>query len=158
MLNSTEVNGWIKLVAADLIGEERVQEKEFGMGIYQGGAVPGQELRIVEIPEVDVECCGGTHLKHTKEAGEIKILKSAKISDGVVRLTFVAGEAAKQEEMAEHDLLEETAKIMGVKNNEVPTRAEELFTKWKKAKKALKKKKKVEANELKLMKRVKDLL
>jgi amidohydrolase len=32
MLNSTEVNGWIRLVAGDLIGEERVEEKEFGMG------------------------------------------------------------------------------------------------------------------------------
>jgi amidohydrolase len=32
MLNSTEVNSWIRIAAADLIGEELVVEKEFGMG------------------------------------------------------------------------------------------------------------------------------
>ncbi|MBI4145990.1 alanine--tRNA ligase [Candidatus Woesearchaeota archaeon] len=30
-------------------------EKKYGMAIYQGGAVPGKELRIVNIPGVDVE-------------------------------------------------------------------------------------------------------
>ncbi len=133
-------------------------EKEYGMGIYQGGAVPGQKLRIVEIPEVDVECCGGTHLKHTGEAGEIKILKTTKISDGIVRVTFVAGDAAKHEEKSEHEVLEETAKILGVKNSEVPARAEELFSKWKLAKKAVQKGKAIPENDLKLVLRVQEKL
>lgn len=133
-------------------------EKEYGMNIYQGGAVPGQKLRIVEIPEVDVECCGGTHLKHTGEAGEIKILKSTKISDGIVRLTFVAGGAARQEENSEHNLLDETAKILGVKKSEVTSRAEELFKKWKMAKKAKQKGKGINDNELKLVIHVQEKL
>ena len=65
-------------------------EKKYGMGLYQGGAVPGKEIRVVEIPEVDVEACGGTHLKNTQEAEEIKILKSSKIQDGIVRITFTS--------------------------------------------------------------------
>ncbi|MEA3378582.1 MAG: alanine--tRNA ligase [Nanoarchaeota archaeon] len=129
-------------------------EKRYGMGIYQGGAVPGQRLRIVEIPEVDVECCAGTHLKNTKEAGEIKLLKSTKVSDAVVRITFVAGKASKKEEKKEHEILEETAKILKVRLNEVFSRAEELFTKWKKARKAFKKGKYLEINQLKLSSRV----
>ena len=34
------------------------------MAIYQGGAVPGKNLRIVEVPGIDVEACGGTHLNN----------------------------------------------------------------------------------------------
>jgi alanyl-tRNA synthetase len=40
-------------------------EHKYGMTIYQGGAVPGKNIRIVEIPGVDVEACGGTHLNNT---------------------------------------------------------------------------------------------
>jgi len=45
-------------------------EKEFGMIIYQGGVAPGKQLRIVNIPGIDVEACGGTHLNNTSEAGK----------------------------------------------------------------------------------------
>jgi len=133
-------------------------EKKYGMGIYQGGAVPGQELRIVEIPKVDIECCGGTHLHNTNEAGKIKIIKSTKISDGVVRLTFVAGSASKEEGQKEQSVLEEIATILEVKPNEVPTRAEELFQNWKKAKKALKKKTILNIKELELKEKVSEKL
>ena len=69
-------------------------EKRFGMRIYQGGAVPGKLLRIVNIPGIDVEACGGTHLNNTKEVGKIKILKTTKIQDGIDRIEFTAGEEA----------------------------------------------------------------
>ncbi len=121
-------------------------EKKYGMEIYQGGAVPGKELRIVEIPEVDIECCGGTHLHNTSEAGKIKILKSNKIQDGVVRITFTAGKAATVEEKEEKGLLEEAAKLLDCKPNQVPSRANELFCIWKKV---VKKKKKVDSTDLK---------
>jgi alanyl-tRNA synthetase len=47
--------------------------------------------------------------------------------------------AASREEKKEEDIIGQTAKILGVKPSQVPARAEELFTKWKKAKKASKK-------------------
>jgi alanyl-tRNA synthetase len=62
------------------------------MRIYQGGAVPGRMIRVVNIPGVDVEACGGTHLNNTKEVGSIKILRTSKIQDGIVRIEFTAGE------------------------------------------------------------------
>ena len=125
-------------------------EKRYGMAIYQGGAVPGKMIRIVEIPEVDVEACGGTHLNSTGEAGEIKILKSAKIQDGIVRITFTAGKAAKKEEKEEKNILKEAAELLKCDIDQVPGRADELFTKWKAV---VKKKKKVETKELKSVER-----
>lgn len=70
-------------------------EKRFGVNIYQGGVAPGKLLRIVEIPRVDVEACGGTHLDNTSEAGIIHVIGSSKIADDIVRIEFVAGNAAK---------------------------------------------------------------
>lgn len=126
-------------------------EQTYGMSIYQGGAVPGKLLRIVNIDGVDVEACGGTHLRNTAEAGEIKILKSAKISDGIVRVYFTAGEAAQKEKKEERQILEEAGKLLGVKIEQLPSRVSELFEKWKLARKAAEKKKKIDLKELALI-------
>jgi len=127
-------------------------EQTYGMNIYQGGAVPGKMLRIVNIQGVDVEACGGTHLHNTSEAGEIKILKATKISDGIVRLYFTAGEAAKKESKKEKEILEEAARLLHVEINHLPARVNELFEKWKLVKKAVEKKKEIKFDELKLQK------
>ena len=64
-------------------------EKEFGFTLYQGGVVPGNNLRIVQIEDTDVEACCGTHHDNTSEVGLIKMIKSQRMSDGVVRLYYV---------------------------------------------------------------------
>ncbi len=69
-------------------------EQQFGFRIYQGGVVPVKAVRIVKIEDFDVEACGGTHVKRTGELGIIKITKSERIQDGVIRLEFVSGQAA----------------------------------------------------------------
>jgi alanyl-tRNA synthetase len=119
-------------------------EKRYGMAIYQGGAVPGKKIRIIEIPEVDVEACAGTHLKNTADVGKIVFIKTTKISDGIVRIVFTAGMAAEQVEKAETNIVDETAKILGCKPEQVPGRSAELFDKWKKARSASKKGKRLE--------------
>jgi len=106
-------------------------EQKYGMGIYQGGVVPGKNIRIVNINGVDVEACGGTHLNNTAEVGEIRILKAVKISDGVVRITFTAGGAAKKTKSQEQEILQETVRILDCNIEQLPGRLEELFRKWK---------------------------
>src|SRR3990172_3185355 len=69
-------------------------ERKYGFRLYQGGSVPGAKLRVVEIPDWDIEACGGTHCARTSEVGLVKILRSTRIQDGVVRLEYVAGSAA----------------------------------------------------------------
>ena len=71
-------------------------EQAFGFRIYQGGVVPVKAVRIVRIEDFDIEACGGTHVKRTGELGLIKITKSERIQDGVVRLEFVSGKTAVQ--------------------------------------------------------------
>ncbi len=106
-------------------------EKKYGMTIYQGGVPIGKELRIVEIDKTDIECCGGTHLDNTSEVDLIKIIKSSKISDSIVRIEFVAGDAAKAEIEKESKILEEAASLLNVDKKLVYGRAIELFELWK---------------------------
>jgi alanyl-tRNA synthetase len=110
-------------------------EAKYGFVLYQGGAVPGKEIRVVSIEGLDVEACGGTHLNLTGEAKIIKLLKSTKLQDGVVRIEFTAGEAAERIIEGEKKFLEEASSILGVKQEYLPGRAAELFEKWKKTKK-----------------------
>lgn len=124
-------------------------EKKYGMEIYQGGAVPGKLLRIVNIPGIDVEACGGTHLKNTLEAGKIVILKANKVKDGIVRITFAAGKAAERKLGEEQDVLNQVSAILDCGIKQIPGRAEELFKLWKKTKKAAKKKQELPDQTLK---------
>jgi len=121
-------------------------EKKYGLMIYQGGVPIGQQLRIVDIIGVDVEACGGTHLDNTKEAQHIKILKCSKISDSIVRIEFVAGNRAAEQEENEHKIKIVLAKLLGCKESQIPGRAEELFNLWKEI---VKKGRKFENKELK---------
>ncbi|MFB6147908.1 MAG: alanine--tRNA ligase-related protein, partial [Candidatus Nanohaloarchaea archaeon] len=76
--------------------EKHEAEQRYGLRLYQGGAPPGNEVRVVEIDEVDAEACGGTHLSRTSGAGEFVVTGSTKVQDGVIRLNYRAGEAAEQ--------------------------------------------------------------
>ncbi len=127
-----------RVIAADLPISKRFvprteAEQKYGFSIYQGGVVPGKALRIVEIEGLDAEACGGTHLNRTGEVGKIKILRSSKIQDGIVRLEYVAGKAELAVATAKESVVAELARLLGCEPNQVPGRVEELFGKWKAA-------------------------
>ena len=71
-------------------------EQKYGFRIYQGGVVPVKSVRIVSIEDKDIEACGGTHVKKTGDIELIKITKTKRIQDGVVRIEFVSGQTAFQ--------------------------------------------------------------
>ncbi len=102
-------------------------EKRFGFTLYQGGAVPGRELRIVEVEGFDVEACGGTHCTHTSEVGAIEVLDVERIQDGVVRLTYASGERALEIREEHEEILREAARRLGVPVPELPKGIDRLL-------------------------------
>ncbi|MGC8993380.1 MAG: alanine--tRNA ligase [Candidatus Aenigmatarchaeota archaeon] len=115
-------------------------EKKFGFRIYQGGAIPEKNVRIVSVGE-EVEACSGTHnmLKSTKEVGNILILKTKRIADGVVRIEFCSGDVALNYLREKAKILEDVKRILNVEEDKVVETVRKLFEEWKKEKKRLKK-------------------
>jgi alanyl-tRNA synthetase len=78
--------------------DRKEAEEKYGFSIYQGHGVPSKKLRIIIIGDennpVDAEACGGLHVSNTSEIGVIKIISTERPHDGIVRINFVAGEAA----------------------------------------------------------------
>lgn len=105
--------------------ERTTAEKRYGFRLYQGGAVPGKEIRVVRVGDFDVEACGGIHCKNTLEVGAIKILRTKRIQDGVVRLEFSAGMPAVEQMMAFWNAASEASE----KLNAIPERISEAVDK-----------------------------
>ncbi|TVP47874.1 MAG: alanine--tRNA ligase [Gemmatimonadales bacterium] len=87
----------------------------------------GEEVRVVEIPGVSLELCGGTHLRHTGEAGLFRIVREAGVASGVRRLEAVTGRQAF-EFMARADAeLEELGALLKVSKDNLRRRTEQLL-------------------------------
>lgn len=117
-------------------------EEKHGFRIYQGGAVPGNKLRIVEIPGFDTEACGGTHVDRTGDIGLIKIIKSKKVQDGVIRLEFAAGRPALEAVQEMEEYFNRSRDVFSVQPDKLPKTCKRFFKEWKKQKKKIKKLKK----------------
>lgn len=102
-------------------------EKKYGFHLYQGGVVPGNQLRIVNIQDTDVEACCGTHCDNTSEVGYIKILHVKRITDGIVRLTYVAGERALDEMENQTNMIQNLCTNLSVQREHVVDTATYFF-------------------------------
>jgi alanyl-tRNA synthetase len=87
-------------------------ERAYGFRLYQGGVPPGDCLRVLHIPGLDVEACGGTHLNNIKEVEKIHILKTERIQDGVNRVIFAAGKMADQYHKQEVQVFDQLLEIL----------------------------------------------
>ncbi|WP_292459858.1 alanine--tRNA ligase [Methanothermococcus sp.] len=112
-------------------------EQKYGFRIYQGGVVPGNVLRIIDIEDIDVEACGGTHCENTSEVGYIKILRTERIQDGVERLEYTSGINSVNEVSAMEDILLKSSKILGVTAENLPKTVKRFFEEWKEQKKII---------------------
>lgn len=112
-------------------------ESQYGFRLYQGGAVPGREIRVVKIGDWDVEACGGTHCKSTGEVGLIKIVRTDRIQDGVERLIFSAGIPAIKLVQERESLLHKVAEVHKVHIEEVREAAEGMVNQWKEARREI---------------------
>ncbi|MGA1848970.1 MAG: alanine--tRNA ligase, partial [Thermoplasmatota archaeon] len=124
-------------------------EERYGFRLYQGGAVPGEELRIVSIEGLDTEACGGTHLRNTSEAVRITLIGTKKIQDGILRLEYVAGNRAQ--EMYEEDA-KELRDLMGLSGisdpEDLPMVCTSIFELWKRLRKFNSKARKMDEERL----------
>jgi alanyl-tRNA synthetase len=108
-------------------------ERQHGFRLYQGGAVPGKEIRIVKIGEWEVQACGGTHVKNTGEIGLIKILHTERVQDGVERIIFSAGTQALRITQKDTELLAKIAEKLNSPLEKLESATERLIIECKEA-------------------------
>jgi alanyl-tRNA synthetase len=101
--------------------------------------VPGKELRVVSVGDIDHEACGGTHqmLKSTGEIGAFKAVKRESVQDGIERVTYKAGEAAIRFMQEKEELLRTASDVLSVSDSELVQTVERFFSEWKEQRKAL---------------------
>ncbi|MFH1895601.1 MAG: alanine--tRNA ligase [archaeon] len=119
--------------------DRNLAEQKFGFRLYQGGAVPGKKLRILNIKGYDVEACGGTHLKNTGEIGLFKIIKREGTKDGIERITYTVGLSAVRFIQEKEDAIKETAEVLSSPETKIAESAKRIIEDWKKLRKQLNK-------------------
>jgi alanyl-tRNA synthetase len=101
-------------------------ESRYGFRLYQGGAVPGKDIRVVKTGNWDVEACAGTHLKSTGEIGFLKILYTERVQDGVERLVYSVGIQALKKVQQQENLLWKVAGILNAPIEKLDKTAERM--------------------------------
>ena len=112
-------------------------DSRFGFEIYQGGPPKHQEIRIIKIDDFDTQACGGTHHDEAGQVGELRIIRSSQVQDGVERLQVVAGETAREHARSQERLLNESSEVLGVSPDDLPGSVARFFEEWKSQKKKI---------------------
>ncbi|HPI99107.1 MAG TPA: alanine--tRNA ligase-related protein, partial [Synergistales bacterium] len=86
----------------------------------------GDTVRIVEIPEICTELCGGIHVDSTGQIGSFKIIKEESIGSGIRRIVGVTGRNALQLTQSTFDMLDTVKSQLGVDEKDIVPRLEEM--------------------------------
>ena len=112
-------------------------DRKFGFDLYQGGAPKGSDIRILRIADHDIQACGGTHHDEPGRIGQIRIVRSNAVQDGVERLHIVAGQAAMEHARNQETILRDASEVFQVPVDELPATAHRFFGEWKEQRKRI---------------------
>ncbi len=89
----TLINGWISAGHALQVAEMAIDQARAAGAVAMFGEKYGEVVRVVDIPGVSMELCGGTHVASTAEIGLFKIVSESGVAAGIRRIEAVAGGA-----------------------------------------------------------------
>ncbi len=76
-------------------------------------------VRVIQVPDVSSELCGGTHVRRTGEIGSIVLLAEEAVAAGTRRLRAVVGEAARRHLSSLREERHQISDLVGVPETEV---------------------------------------
>ncbi|CAI7843897.1 unnamed protein product [Closterium sp. NIES-54] len=113
------VNKWIAAGAAVTAAVMPIADAKAAGAIAMFGEKYGDEVRVIDVPGISMELCGGTHVGNTAHIRAFKLLSEAGIAAGVRRIEAVAGEAAV-------DLLHQWDGVVKALSSSLKVKAEEM--------------------------------
>jgi alanyl-tRNA synthetase len=112
----------------DVVTEQRPYAEAISMGAMAlFGEKYGDVVRVVMIPDVSTELCGGTHVRHTGDIGLFRIVGETGVAAGVRRVEAVTGSAAYRRAVQREDLLNEAAAAVRTTPDTLLRRLEQLL-------------------------------
>jgi alanyl-tRNA synthetase len=97
----------------------------------------GEDVRVVAIPEVSQELCGGTHVERTGDLGLCKITAEASIAAGIRRIEAVCGVEAVRFTQEQARELDQAATLLKGSRADLVARLEKVLDRQKKLEKDL---------------------
>ncbi|KAA6423619.1 MAG: alanyl-tRNA synthetase, partial [Trebouxia sp. A1-2] len=116
------VNSWIQQDHSLATHVVPLQEAKDKGAVFMAGEQYGDEVRVIDIPGVSMELCGGTHVTRTGQIGAFKILSEGGIASGVRRVEAVAGPAAVDHMNTLDSIVRAIGQQLKAKNEELPGR------------------------------------
>jgi alanyl-tRNA synthetase len=87
------INGWIAEAHALEVEEMAIERAKAAGAVAMFGEKYAEVVRVVDVPGVSMELCGGTHVANTAEIGLFKIVSETGVAAGIRRIEAVAGPA-----------------------------------------------------------------
>ena len=87
------INGWISEAHALEVQEMAIEQAKAAGAVAMFGEKYADVVRVVDVPGVSMELCGGTHVANTAEIGLFKIVSEGGVAAGIRRIEAVAGGA-----------------------------------------------------------------
>ena len=87
------INGWIAEAHTLEVRSMAIEQAKAAGAVAMFGEKYADVVRVVDVPGVSMELCGGTHVANTAEIGLFKIVSESGVAAGIRRIEAVAGPA-----------------------------------------------------------------
>ncbi len=132
-----QINTWIAEAHRADVSEMPITEAKAKGAIAMFGEKYGEQVRVLDVPGVSMELCGGTHVSNTAEIGVVKIVSETGVASGIRRIEAVAGPAVLDYLNLRDGIVRELSDRFKAKPEEIPERITALQTDLKAAQKQL---------------------
>ncbi|WP_375511707.1 alanine--tRNA ligase [uncultured Nostoc sp.] len=132
-----QVNTWIAEAHAAKVEVLPLAEAKARGAVAMFGEKYGEEVRVIDFPNVSMELCGGTHVSNTAEIGVFKIISEAGVASGVRRIEAVSGPAILDYLNLRDKVVKDLSDRFKVKPEELPDRITSLQSELRNSQKEL---------------------
>jgi alanyl-tRNA synthetase len=132
-----QINTWIAEAHDTQAAEMPIAEAKAKGATAMFGEKYGDVVRVIDVPGVSMELCGGTHVRNTAEIGLFKIISESGVAAGIRRIEAVAGPAVLEYLKVRDVVVRDLSDRFKSKPEEIPERVTGLQNELKGAQKQL---------------------